>query len=131
MKPTVEQISNLLALKRAEHPDGEYWQQFICEFHQDQRELSVKKSGLANFVGAVSHWFSDLGPSKWAYGAGVAYAAVTIAFLLTPRGVVTESAPASHVDFQKVILSAPPQVEQLKQMDLSPFSQGSSGEQVF
>lgn len=131
MKPTVEQISNLLALKRTEHPDGEYWQDFICEFHQNQREQSVKKSRLANLIGTMSSWFSDLGPSKWAYGVGVAYAAVTVAFLLTPRGVVTESAPASHVNFQVVPASAPPQVEQLKQLDLSPMTQGNSGEQVF
>ena len=131
MKPTVEQISNLLAAKRTEQPGAEYWQEFICEFHQNQREKSVKKSGWANLVGSVSHWFSDLGPSKWAYGAGVAYAAVTVAFLLTPRGVVTESAPASNVNFQVVPATATPQVGQLKQLDLSPSTQGDSGEQVF
>ena len=131
MKPTVEQISNLLAIKRAEHPDAQYWQEFICEFHQNQREQSVKKSGLTNFIGCISSWFSDLGPSKWAYGVGVAYAAVTVVFLLTPRGGVTESAPASHVNFQVVPASTPPQVEQLKQLDLSPLTQGKAGEQVF
>jgi hypothetical protein len=128
VKPTVEQISNLLALKRAEHPDAEYWQEFICEFHQNQREQSAKKSGLANVIGFVSNWFSDLGPSKWAYGVGVAYAAVTVAFLLTPRGVVTEGAPPSRVNLERV---SAPQVEQLKQLDLSPLTQGNSGEQVF
>ncbi|MES2922597.1 MAG: hypothetical protein V4819_13680 [Verrucomicrobiota bacterium] len=128
MKPTVQQISNLLALKRAEHPDAEYWQEFICEFHQNRREQSVKKSGLANVFGLMSSWFSDLGPSKWAYGVGVAYAAVTVVFLLTPRAVVTEGAPASPAKFERV---PTPQVEQLKQLDLSPLTQGNAGEQVF
>jgi hypothetical protein len=131
VKPTVEQISNLLALKRAEHPDSEYWQDFICEFHQNQREQSVSKSGLANVIGVMTGWLTDLGPSKWAYGAGVAYAAVTVAFLLTPRGVVTESVPASHVNFQVVPATNSPQVEQLKQLDLNPLTQGNGGEQVF
>ena len=129
MKPTVEQISNLLALKRSDHPDAEYWEQFICEFHRNQREQSVNKSGLANVIGFMFNWFSDVGPSKWAYVVGMAYAAVTVAFLLTPRGVVTEGAPASPASFEKI--PAPPQVEQLKQLDLSPLTQGNAGEQVF
>jgi hypothetical protein len=131
VKPTVEQISNLLASKRTEHPDAAYWQEFVCEFHQNQREQSVKKSGVANALDVVSNWFSDLGPSKWAYGAGMAYAAVTVAFLLTPRSVVTEGVPASHVNFQVVPAPAAPQVEQLKQLDLSPSTPGDAGEQVF
>ena len=85
MKPTVEQISNLLAHKDTERPDAVYWQNFICEFHKNQREQSVKLSACRRLIGGVSNWFSDLGATKWAYGAGVAYAAVTIAFFLTPR----------------------------------------------
>lgn len=131
MKPNLEQISNLLALRGSERPDPEYWQEFICEFHQNQREQLVKKSGLRNFIGFLSSWFSDLGPSKWAYGAGLAYASVTIAFFLTPHDVVTESAPASHVNFRVVPAPAPPPVEQLNQLDLSPLTQGKAGEQVF
>jgi len=131
VKPTVEQISHLLALKRIERPDAEYWQDFICEFHQNQREQLVKKSGLRSLFEAVFDWFSDLGPSKWAYGVGVAYAIVTIAFFLKPHGVVTESAPATPVNFQVVPATAPPAVEQLHQLDLSPSTQGNAGEQVF
>lgn len=131
MKPTVEQIGNLLALKRDERPDPAYWQDFLCEFHQNQREQAVKKSGFSNFVGRVAGWFSNLGPAKWAYGGGLAYAAVTVAFFLTPQTVVTESAPASPANYQVVPTPAPPQVEQLDQLDLSPSTQGNSGEQVF
>ena len=131
MKPTLEQISNLLALKGSERPDPEYWQEFICEFHQNQREQLVKSSRLKNVIGFLSNWFSDLGPSKWAYGAGLAYASVTIAFFLTPHDVVTENAPASHVNFQVIPTPVPPPVEQLNQLDLSPLTQGKAGEQVF
>ena len=131
MKPTVEQIGNLLALKRDERPDAAYWQEFLCEFHQAQREQAVKKSGMANLVGHLSNWFADLGTAKWAYGAGLAYAAVTVAFFLTPHDVVTENAPASPVKYQVVPTPAPPPVEQLNQLDLSPSTQGNVGEQVF
>ena len=131
MKPTVEQIGNLLALKRDERPDPAYWQEFLCEFHQNQREQAVKKSGLSNFAGRMSNWFADLGPAKWAYGAGLAYAAVTVAFFLTPHDVVTESAPASPVKYVVDPPPAPPPAEQLDQLDLSPSTKGNAGEQVF
>ncbi len=131
MKPTVEQIGNLLALKRDERPEEGYWQDFLCEFHQNQREQAVKKSGLMSFIGRASEWFSNVGPSKWAYGAGLAYAALTVAFILTPREGAREFSPGTPVNYQVVPPPAPPQVEQLNQLDLSPSTQGSAGEQVF
>jgi hypothetical protein len=129
VKPSVEQIENLLALKRHERPEEGYWQDFLCEFHQRQREQAAKKSGIADFVGRISAWFADLGPSKWAYGAGLAYATATVVFFLTPKGVDVQHAPASPVNFQVVPME--PAVEQLDQLDLSPSTQGSVGEQVF
>ena len=131
MKPSVEQIGNLLALKRDERPEEGYWQDFLCEFHQNQREQAVKQSGLMSFVGRASEWFSDLGPSKWAYGAGLAYAALMLSFVLTPREAGKENTPVTPVSFQVVPTQAPPKVEQLNQLDLSPSTQGSAGEQVF
>lgn len=91
----------------------------------------MRNSGFSNFFGGVSAWFSDLSPSKWAYGAGGAYAALTIAFFLTPRDVEKENTPASPVNYQVVPAPAPPGLEQLKQLDLSPTTQGDVGEQVF
>lgn len=130
MKPSVEQLENLLALKRHERPEEGYWQDFLCEFHHRQREQAVAKSKLTGFVGRMSTWFSDLGPSKWAYGAGLAYATATVAFFLIPRDVEVENAPASPVNYQ-VVPTPAPKVEQLDQLDLSPSTQGSAGEQVF
>ena len=130
MKPSVEQLGNLLALKRHERPEDGYWQDFLCEFHQTQREQVAMKSGLMSFYGRVSNWFSDLGPSKWAYGAGLAYATITVAFFLTPRGVDVEKTPAAPVNYQ-VVPAPGPAVEQLDQLDLSPSTQGNPGEQVF
>jgi hypothetical protein len=130
VKPSVEQLENLLALKRHELPEDGYWQDFLREFHHRQRQQAVAASGLSGMFTRVSAWFSDLGSSsRWAYGAGLAYAAVTIAFFLIPRGVEVENAPAAPVNYQ-VVPAAPP-VEQLDQLDLSPETQGSAGEQVF
>lgn len=130
MKPSVEQLENLLALRRDERPEEGYWQDFLCEFHHRQRERAVVKSKLANFFGRVSVWFSDLGPSKWAYGGGLAYATVAALALLMPRGVDVENTPASPVHYQ-VVPPPAPALEQLDQLDLSPSTQGSAGEQVF
>jgi hypothetical protein len=129
VKPSVEQLENLLALKRYERPEEGYWQDFLCEFHQRQRQQATEKSGLMGFFSGLSTWFADLGPSKLAYGAGLAYATATVVFFLTPRGVDVETAPTAPVNYQ-VVPAAPP-VEQLDQLDLSPSTQGSVGEQVF
>jgi hypothetical protein len=130
VKPSVEQLENLLALRRDERPEEGYWQDFLCEFHHRQRERAVVKSKLANFFGRVSVWFSDLGPSKWAYGGGLAYATGAALVLLMPRGVDVENIPASKVNYQ-VVPPPAPALEQLDQLDLSPSTQGSAGEQVF
>lgn len=130
MKPSVEQLGNLLALRRDERPEEGYWQEFLCEFHQNQREQAAKKSGFMNLVSGVTTWFSDLSPSKWAYGAGLAYASLTVAFFLMPRGVEVEKAPVAPVNYQVVPAPAPP-LEQLEQLDLSPSTQGTAGEQIF
>ena len=130
MKPSVEQLENLLALRRDESPGADYWQDFLCEFHHRQRERAVMQSGPKVFLSKVSDWISGMGPSKWAYGAGLAYAAVTVAFFLMPRDADIQNAPATPVNYQ-VVPAAPPTVEQLDQLDLSPSTQGSAGEQVF
>ena len=131
MKPTIEQISNLLASKRSVSPGPAYWQDFLCDFHQTQREQSARTGGFASRLSGAVDWFSALGSSKWAYGAGLAYAAVTVAFFLTPRDAVRENAPLVPISFQVVPAPVPPTLEQLNQLDLSPSTQGVPGEQVF
>ena len=130
MKPSVEQIGSLLALKRHERPEDGYWQDFLCDFHQNQRELAVRKSGLMSFASRISGWFSDLGPSKWAYGAGLAYASIAAFALLTPKEAAVQKMAPSQINYQVVPAPAPP-AEQLDQLDLSPSTQGNAGEQVF
>lgn len=130
MKPSIEQIGDLLALKRDERPEEGYWQDFLCEFHHRQRVLVVEKSRFGAMTSSLSDWLVNLGPSKWAYGAGVAYAALTIGFILLPRDAEVENPSSSPVNYQVVPAPTSP-VEQLNQLDLSPSTQGDVGEQIF
>ncbi len=130
MKPSIEQIGDLLALMREERPDEAYWQEFLCEFHHRQRVQAVEKNGFSAVFGQFSEWLSNLGPSKWAYSAGVAYAALMVGFILAPRAAEVENQPPSPVNYQVVPAPAPP-AEQLNQLDLNPSTQGDVGEQVF
>ncbi|MBC7980095.1 MAG: hypothetical protein H7Y36_05985 [Armatimonadetes bacterium] len=128
MKPSVEQISNLLAQRCNQHPEAGYWQDFLREFHHNQRQESISRSVPAAFFNRISFWFAEISPSKWAYGAGLAYATATIAFFLVPREA--EIAPMQTTPVNHQVLPAPA-LEQLEQLDLDPSSEGNAGEQVF
>jgi hypothetical protein len=131
VKPSVEQLETLLALKRHERPEEDYWQGFLCEFHQRQREQAVMNNGFGGLIERISTWFTGLGSSKWAYGAGLAYAAVWMGILLVPKDAEVENTPAKPVSYQVIPAAPAPTVEQLDQLDLSPSTQGNAGEQVF
>ena len=91
----------------------------------------MKSSGIRKLCGDLSGWFSGVGPSKWAYGAGLAYAIATVAFFLMPREVVKENSPASPVSYQIVPAATPTVVPQLNHVDLSPSTQSAADKQVF
>jgi len=128
MKPSVEQISNLLSQRSDLRPEEGYWQDFLREFHHNQRVEAASKSAPAAFLDRFRSWFSEVSPSKWAYGAGLAYATATIAFFLVPRGAEVETMPSAPVNHQVV---PAPTMEQLEQLDLDPSTEGNTGEQVF
>lgn len=105
-------------------------QDFLAEFHQRQRQEAVNRGGLSRVFGRLNAWFGELGGVKWAYGAGLAYAAVMATFFLVPRN--TEGEKPAVVPVKHEVVPAPaPSVEQLEQLDLNPSTQGTSGEQVF
>lgn len=81
--------------------------------------------------GRATAWFAEIGPAKWGYGAGLAYATVFFAFILTPSKVVKEGAPSVPVNYQVPSAMVIPPVQQLNQLDLSPLTQGMTGEQIF
>jgi hypothetical protein len=128
MKPSVEQISNLLSQRGDLRPEEGYWQDFLREFHHNQRVEAAAKSAPSAFFERVRSWFSEVSPSRWAYGAGLAYATAAIAFFLVPRGAEMDTMPSAPVNHQVV---PAPGLEQLEQLDLSPSTAGQAGEQVF
>lgn len=128
MKPSVEQLENLLAEKRHETPGEGYWQDFLCEYHQNRRERAWQKSGATAWITRLVEGMKEMGASKWAYGTGLAYAAIMIGFLLAPRGADVEKDSSTPVKYE--VLSTPA-LEQLEELDLSPSNPGKSGEQTF
>lgn len=128
MKPSVEQISNLLSQRNDLRPEDGYWQDFLREFHHNQRLELASQSAPAAFAQKVKTWFSEASPSKWAYGAGLAYATATIVFFLVPREAEVTTMPGSTINHQVV---PAPSLEQLEQLDLDPSTEGNAGEQVF
>lgn len=128
MKPSVEQISNLLSQRGDLRPEEGYWQDFLREFHHNQRIEAAATSSPSQFFESVRSWFSEVSPSKWAYGAGLAYATAAIAFFLVPRGAEVNTVPTVPVNHQVV---PAPTLEQLEQLDFGPSTEGNAGEQVF
>ncbi|MDP4725042.1 MAG: hypothetical protein NWS47_01965 [Alphaproteobacteria bacterium] len=59
MKPTVEQIGSLLALKRHERPEDGYFDDFLREYHQRRRVEEASKSGPTAWLKIVSAWFAE------------------------------------------------------------------------
>lgn len=131
MKPTVEQIGALLALKRHERPEEGYFDGFVREFHQRRRAEEARPRGLAGWWKSASTWVSDLGASKWAYGGGLAYVGIVSLFLLVPKGSQVQPNPGAIQIGHEVKPAVPATVEQLDALDLRPATQGRTGEQEF
>jgi hypothetical protein len=130
VKPTVEEIGTLLALKRHERPEEGYFDDFLREFHHRLRAEEAQQRGLAGWWRKTSAWFSDLGASKWAYAGGLAYATIVAIAMTVPRGqevIPAATTPVSH----EVKSIEPTAVEQLDALDLRPSTQGRTGEQEF
>jgi len=130
VKPTVEEIGTLLALKRHERPEDGYFDGFLREFHQRLRAEEAQQKGLAGWWRKTSAWFSDLGASKWAYAGGLAYATIVAVAMTMPQREDAERSPATPVSHE-MRSSEPAAVEQLDALDLRPSTQGSTGEQEF
>ena len=87
MKPTVQQVQNLLALKRHESPPEGYMEDFLREFHHRRVEEAVLGGSSVGLWGRLRAWFAEPGFARWAYGAGVAYAVFLAVVLMVPREV--------------------------------------------
>jgi hypothetical protein len=108
------ELQNLLRLKRYETPSDEYFDDFLDEFHRRQREDVLKRSARSLLMERMSVWFKELGMAKWAYGAGVAYAALMIAFVAWPKGGTDASASNPDVPTLEPVAHEKPVVDQEK-----------------
>lgn len=106
---------------------------FLREFHMRQREEAMAERGFRAVWSRFTGWLSEPGASKWAYGAGLAYAAVLIAFMAGERPLDQEGLNLKPVNHQIVVPANPAGagVQQLEELDLRPTSEGSTGEQEF
>ena len=77
-----DQIQKVISLKRYETPPDGYFEDFLKEFQQRQRQELLKKSSLSLLSERVGTWFRELGSIKWVAGAGVAYVTLTITFVV-------------------------------------------------
>jgi len=77
-----EKVQKLIALKRYEKPREGYFEDFLSEFQQRQREELLQRSSLSLFRERMGTTFKEFGLSKWLLGGGLAHAALTFAFIL-------------------------------------------------
>ncbi len=95
-----DQIQQLISLKRYETPRDGYFDDFLEEFQQRQRQELLKKSSLSLLSERIGTWFRELGSIKWVAGSIATYAALTIGFVLYSANSGTEVnqniAPASY-----------------------------------
>lgn len=105
MKPSISEIQDLLATQRIERPEADYWDGFMRDFHQRRLAELAKKSFVSRCCDQAAALLGGLGPSRWAYGLGLAYACATIALLVFPKQP-DAAAPATAPVNYKVIPAA-------------------------
>lgn len=105
---------------------------FLKEFHQRRREEAVAEHGVSVWWNRFTSWLSEPGASKWAYGAGLAYATILVAVMVVPQPQES-GAGLEQIDHRVVVPFEPdpPAVQQLEELDLRPNSAGKMGEQEF
>ena len=120
-----------MALREESSLDEGYWKDFLVEFYERQREQAAERSGFSKVFEMAKSWVTSLGVSKWAYGVGLAYAAITVIYLLTPNEVEIENMTVAPIrrEVAPKLLAHPS--KQLNKLDFSPTANGLSGEQVF
>jgi hypothetical protein len=93
----VDNLEQLLALKRYEQPDGEYFAEFLREFQRRQRAELLRGRSWGMLWERLGSWFSDLGGVKWAYAGGAAYALLLAGLFFWPHEQARLDAPAAPV----------------------------------
>ncbi len=88
-----EKVQKLIALKRYEQPPEGYFDDFLSEFQQRQREELLQRSAISLGWERFLTWFSEVGWSKWILGGGLAYAALMLVFVIVKGKPVAPAPP--------------------------------------
>ncbi len=136
MKPSIEEVQNLLALKRHESPPEGFVDDFVREFNQRRREEAVRTGGFEALWRQATLWLEEISAARWAYGVGVSYALVLLAFILVPgpreqQQQQLELEPASYQVLESTPADERLPTEQLEALDLRPSAGGATGDQEF
>lgn len=96
-------MERVFAIQRDVKMGDAYWKNFLPDFHRAECEKVAENPVWWQFLSGLLQRFSELGPTKWAYAGGLAYAAVTAAFLLNPREAASMQLPsATRVNYETV-----------------------------
>lgn len=111
-----KELQDLIRLKRYEQPDEDFCEDFLAEFHERRRAELLAGSARSLLVARVKAWFEQLGAWRWAAGAGVAYATVTL--ILSLGG--SHSEPTSLVSTPQPEVS--PKLASVEESQIVPVS---------
>lgn len=62
----IDDVQQLLRLKRYESPGEEYFEEFAEKFKDRQRAEMLQQSARSILMERVSVWFDEMSPSRWA-----------------------------------------------------------------
>ena len=80
-----EKLQGLLRLKQHEKPPADYFENFLDEFHQRQRESLMRQGAFSLFWERFSTWASCLRRPAVVWSAAAAYAAIILLICVWPK----------------------------------------------
>lgn len=104
---------------------------FLREFHHRRAEESRAGAGATGLWERISGWFADQGMARWAYGAGLAYAAIVAVVLVVPREQSADSIAPEAISHPVVAPVPASEPSQLKELNFDDDAEGVVGEQEF
>jgi hypothetical protein len=117
-----EKLSQLLRFKRHEQPREGYFEDFLTEFHQRQRQEMLQRGSLSLLWERVCTWAEGLRRPAVVWSAAAAYAAVVLLVCLwptqgrtpssmivvTPPNPTAAPTPNPAVNPNRVVITPPP-----------------------
>lgn len=96
-----EKLQGLLRLKQHEKPPADYFENFLEEFHQRQRQSLMQQGALSLFWERFTTWADGLRRPVVIWSAAGAYAAIMLLVCLWPK-------PGASPTSATVLITQPP-----------------------